>query len=167
MLLRKTKYDEIEKVMKIVRDAQEYFKNQGIDQWQNNYPNEEVIKKDIDNNISYVLVDQNRIIGTIVIDFEIERTYEKIYEGEWLSEGEYAVIHRVAIADDYKGRGIAGLMINEVEKIVRENGVNAVKGDTHRDNQSMQRLFIKNGFKKCGIIYLPDGSERIAFQKLL
>lgn len=112
-------------------------------------------------------MDQNRIIGTIVIDFEIERTYEKIYEGEWLSEGEYAVIHRVAIADDYKGRGIAGLMINEVEKIVRENGVNAVKGDTHRDNQSMQRLFIKNGFKKCGIIYLADGSERIAFQKLL
>ena len=78
MLLRKTKYDEIEKVMKIVRDAQEYFKNQGIDQWQNNYPNEEVIKKDIDNNISYVLVDQNRIIGTIVIDFEKHEDYYRI-----------------------------------------------------------------------------------------
>ena len=28
----------------------------------------------------------------------------------------------------------------------------------------MQHLFEKNGFKKCGIIYLEDGSERLAYQ---
>jgi hypothetical protein len=30
----------------------------------------------------------------------------------------------------------------------------------------MQNLLIKNGFSKCGIIYLEDGAERLAFQKI-
>ena len=43
----------------------------------------------------------------------------------------------------------------------------SIKVDTHKDNISMQKLLRKNDFKYCGIIYLEDGSERIAFEKLI
>ncbi|HBN29292.1 MAG TPA: GNAT family N-acetyltransferase, partial [Clostridiaceae bacterium] len=46
-------------------------------------------------------------------------------------------------------------------------GVHSIKIDTHRENKSMQRLLKKNGFEYCGIIYLKDKSERIAFEKTL
>ena len=39
--------------------------------------------------------------------------------------------------------------------------------DTHEDNQSMQKLLAKNQFSYCGIIYLSDGSKRLAFEKVL
>jgi len=41
-----------------------------------------------------------------------------------------------------------------------------LKIDTHRDNVIMQRALEKSGFTYCGIIYLKDGSERLAYQKV-
>ena len=38
--------------------------------------------------------------------------------------------------------------------------------DTHEDNIVMQHLIIKNGFRKCGIIHIADGSPRIAYEKI-
>lgn len=43
MELRKSSRSDIESIMKIIHQAQNYFKENGIDQWQNNYPNEETI----------------------------------------------------------------------------------------------------------------------------
>jgi RimJ/RimL family protein N-acetyltransferase len=36
--------------------------------------------------------------------------------------------------------------------------------DTHRDNVVMQHLIDKNGFQRCGIIYLANGDPRIAYE---
>jgi RimJ/RimL family protein N-acetyltransferase len=38
--------------------------------------------------------------------------------------------------------------------------------DTHSNNLPMRRVLEKNGYQYCGIIYVRDGSERLAFQKL-
>ena len=153
MEFRKTNINDLPEVMKIIREAQSYFKEQGIDQWQNNYPNEEVIKNDIKNN------------ATTVASFNGEKTYDNIYEGKWLSEDKYIVIHRVAVASDLKGIGLATELMKNVEKLALQNNVYSIKGDTHEDNKSMQRMFEKNGFVKCGVIYLEDKNKRIAFEK--
>ena len=46
MEFRKSTKSDITKIMDIVKQAQAYFKEQNIDQWQNNYPNEEVINNE-------------------------------------------------------------------------------------------------------------------------
>lgn len=38
--------------------------------------------------------------------------------------------------------------------------------DTHADNHTMQHLIQKHGFQKCGIVYVEDGTPRIAYQYL-
>ncbi len=38
--------------------------------------------------------------------------------------------------------------------------------DTHNDNKIMQHVIEKNGFIRCGIIYVKDGSPRIAYEKI-
>ena len=38
-----------------------------------------------------------------------------------------------------------------------------IREDTHADNQIMQKLAEKNGFVKCGIIYVKNGTPRIAY----
>jgi RimJ/RimL family protein N-acetyltransferase len=40
-----------------------------------------------------------------------------------------------------------------------------IRIDTHRDNQIMQHVILKQGFTYCGIIYLLSGDERLAYQK--
>lgn len=58
-------------------------------------------------------------------------------------------------------------MIAYAESLCRNRKIKSIKVDTHRDNLSMQALLKKNNFKYCGIIFLEDGAERIAFEKVL
>ena len=167
MELRKTNISDVNSVMKIISQSQDYFKLKGIDQWQNNYPNENTIIEDINNGYSYVLEKDNKIIATLALSFNGEVTYNKIYQGEWLSNEEYAVIHRIAVDNDLKGNGISSYLIECIKKIALDLNVHSKKVETHEDNISMQRLLEKNDFKYCGIIYLEDGNKRIAFEKLI
>lgn len=166
MEFRKAFKSDANSIMNIIKQAQDYFKEQEIDQWQDNYPNYETVCNDITNNYGYVLLKDNIIIGTAAVSFDGEKTYEHIYDGEWISDGEYVVIHRIAIDSKYKGKGLASLILENVEKICLGKNVHSIKIDTHRENLAMQKLLKKNGFKYCGIIYLEDGSGRIAFEKI-
>ncbi len=168
MIFRKANTEDIPAMMHIIRQAIEYMKRQGIDQWQNGYPNERVFAEDIRKGYSYVCEEAGEIVGTIAVVFDGEPTYDVIYDGAWLTVDEpYAAIHRIAVDNQCKGRGVAGQMIKEVERMCRERGVRSIKNDTHRDNLSMQKMQAKNGFTYCGVIYLADGAERIACEKVL
>lgn len=153
--------------MNIIKQAQAYFKEHGIDQWQNNYPNINTIKSDITECKSYVLLKDNIVTATVAIAFDGEKTYQTIYNGEWITNAEYAVIHRVAVDNSLKGTGLAGLIIKNVEEMCHTKGIHSIRADTHEQNKSMQKMLTKNGFKYCGIIYLEDKSKRIAFEKVL
>ena len=167
MEFRKAKKSDIPRIMDIIISAQKYMKENGIDQWQNGYPNEESILDDINEGKSYVLKRDGEVIATTYLSFDGESDYDIIYEGQWLSDEKYAVIHRIAVDNDSKGQGVAGEVFKFIEKICLEKNIFDIKIDTHRDNKSMQKFLIKNGFERCGIIYLKDNSERIGFEKIL
>ncbi len=167
MEFRKSIKSDIKEIINIIEEAQSYFKANGIDQWQNGYPNEESIMNDIESGESYVLLKDDKVIATAYLSFSGESDYDVIYDGKWISQGDYAVVHRVAVSSNIKGHGVAGELFKCIEKICLGNNIKHIKIDTHRQNKSMQRLLSKNGFKYCGVIYLEDNSERIAFEKVL
>ncbi len=158
---------DVNSIIDIIQGAQSYLKAQGVDQWQNNYPNIETINNDIDNNHGYVLVEDNIIVGTVAVIFANDKTYHSIYNGKWITDGQYAVIHRIAINPDYHGIGLGTEIIKEVERMCKNKGISSIKIDTHKDNISMQSLLNKNQFSYCGIIYLENGNDRMAFEKVL
>ena len=57
MEFRKAEITDLEGILEIIKQAQDYLKKMGINQWQNNYPNAEVITYDIEKKRGYVLVD--------------------------------------------------------------------------------------------------------------
>ena len=166
MTFRKTKTEDISQIMTIIRQAQNYLKEQNVDQWQDGYPNEEAFEADIANGVSYVLEENRSIIGTLALIFDKEPTYEKIYDGAWKAEDiPYATIHRIAVAQEQKGNGIAGRMLAEAESICKERKVHSIRIDTHEENLSMQKWLKKTGFAYCGWIILVSGAKRLAFEK--
>lgn len=164
MKFRKTAAKDMGSIMDIIRQAQEYLKQQGIDQWQNNYPSSQTILEDIQKGYGYVLVENDRILGTVAVTFDGDRNYDYI-DGKWLSDSPYAAIHRIAVRD--KGGGLASVIIRYTEQMCQNKGVRGIRVDTHEKNLSMQRLLVKNGFQACGIIYLEDGAKRLAYEKIL
>lgn len=163
---RKADFNDVSQIMDIIKQAQEFFKNSKIDQWQNNYPNIETINNDILNGYSYLLEVNNQIVATLAIIFDREKTYDKIYFGKWMSDKDYVTIHRIAIANEFKGLNIGEMMIDKTVQLAQKNLVDSIKVDTHKDNIVMQKFLLKNKFEYCGIIYLEDGNERLAYQRV-
>lgn len=161
MEIRRTVMDDLDRVMEIYDDARSYMRvNGNPNQWGDGYPSIELIKKDISEEKSYVCVDKNQILGVFYYSIGLDSTYLNIYEGTWLSENSYSVVHRIASRSHKKG--VASFCLNWCL-----NNWPNIRIDTHKDNIIMQKFLIKNGFIRCGIIYLEDGSERIAYQKVL
>ena len=169
LILRPTCEGDLPEVMRIIADAQADFRARGIDQWQNGYPNEQVIRGDIARGESYVVIRGEQIVATAMITFAPDPNYATIYDGEWLlaEPKSYATIHRIAVDLGERGQGIAEWIVGQTERMCRKCGADSLRIDTHRDNRSMQRVAEKNGMTLCGIIHLADGAERLAYEKIM
>lgn len=167
MEFRQAEMKDIPQIMEIIQAAQQYLKQEGIDQWQNNYPNPDSLKEDITNNNSYLIKDRDKIVATAAIIFGDDPTYSYIEGGKWISKGNYGVVHRAAVAETYKGQGIISKIFVQTYQLAAADGITSIRIDTHPNNKAMQRAIEKEGFKYCGIIYTEDDSKRFAFEKLI
>ena len=165
MKLQIVKEEDFEIAMNMINVAKQHLKEQGIDQWQNGYPDEACIHNDIINKRGYFLSDKNQELGYLCIDFDGEPAYEKL-DGKWLSDGKYVVVHRLALSEKARGKNISSIVFQLVEELALEKGITAFRVDTDADNQKMQHILKKNGFTFCGTIWF-DNSEKIAFEKIL
>ena len=160
MFIRKTTEADLPRIAEIYENAKRFMQKTGNpNQWNNGTPNLETARADMENGVGYVVEENGEVIGTFMFSLDGEPTYAKIYDGEWLNDAPYGVIHRIAVAE--QGRGIIGFCIEECFARCQN-----LRIDTHRNNLPMQRALLKRGFQYCGIIYLENGDERLAYQKI-
>ena len=158
MEIRLAEFADLEAVMRVYRKAKQYMDESGNPtQWDVGYPSEDMVRADILDRQLYVLTDQNTVHAVFFFALGEDETYRKIYEGAWKSDAPYAVIHRVG--SDGELRGVMRAIVDFCKKTIQN-----LRIDTHEDNKTMQHVLEKLGFIRCGIIYLPDGAPRIAYQ---
>ncbi|POY40523.1 GNAT family N-acetyltransferase [Flavobacterium alvei] len=162
---RKAVITDIPEIWAILQEAIIRRKNDGSTQWQDGYPNLEVIKNDIGKGFGYVLTEGENTIGYCAILINDEPEYQKI-EGEWLTNSDFVVFHRVAISENYLGKNLSKKIIEFIEDFARKMNIKSLKADTNHDNFAMMKIFEKSGFTFCGIVYFR-GSPRRAYEKVL
>ena len=162
---RKATQDDSDKILKILQQAIERRRLDNSQQWQNGYPNPETINSDIEKQIGYVLEENDNVVAYSAMILNDEPAYENI-EGKWLSDGDFNVVHRLAVSDEVAGKGYATEIFRRIEDLSRQNGIFSIKVDTNFDNAPMLHLLKKLGYTYCGEVYLAGG-ERKAFEKLL
>lgn len=164
------KTEHLEEMCRITNEAKEQLKRLGLDQWQKGYPSREVWEEDIKNQCTWLAVEENKILGIFAFQTTPDVSYGEI-EGEWLTDREYASMHRVCVSDDSKGKGVAGKMFAYGFEMAKKLGFFSMRIDTHPENIPMQKALGKAGFQACGTIYLKggceDGDPRVAFEKIL
>lgn len=164
-ILRKAQIPEAEIIWQILQQAIERRRKDGSNQWQDGYPNQEVVKTDISLGKGYVLEIDNAIAAYAALVFNDEPAYNEII-GDWLTNDDFLVIHRVAVSDDFLGKGIAVLLFQKLEGFAMENQVFSIKVDTNFDNLAMLHILEKLDYQYCGEVYFR-GSARKAFEKVL
>lgn len=165
MILRKAILTDLPAIWEILQQAIEQRKNDGSKQWQDGYPNEQTVRDDIAHGYAHLFVDENLPVAYAAIIFDEEPVYNEIV-GKWLTDGDYAVIHRVATSNAMKGKGVATRLFEEIENLCRAQKIYSIKVDTNFDNVPMLKILEKLNYTYCGEVFLR-GDARKAFEKVL
>lgn len=159
-VIRFAQEKDLEKIQEIYAYARKFMAEHGNPtQWGQTRPTEETLRKDIEKEQLYVIEEGNRLQGVFALIIGEDSTYRNIEQGGWRDDSMYGTIHRIASAPD--AHGIMAQVLAFAWKKIQH-----LRIDTHENNQVMQHLILKNGFEKCGIIYVDDGSPRVAFEKI-
>ena len=126
-----------------------------------------MILSDILGGNNYIVELNGVISATFAAFFDGEPTYNEIKGKGWLNDRPYAVVHRIAVSDIHRRKGIAKDILHFAEEACTERGVSDIPIDTHCDNRAMRSLLKKMGYTHCGRITLTSGAAREAYQKEL
>lgn len=129
-------------------------------QWGYDKPSLETVKEDIRKKQAYVITDRGHICGVFSFIMGADPTYQVIENGAWLNDAPYGTLHRIAGNGQTKGILAKALSFCEQK-------TDNIRIDTHEDNKIMRHLLQKYGYQQCGYIYVEDGSQRIAYQKII
>lgn len=155
--IRLAKEADLSVILEIYETARKFMvENGNPTQWINGYPRPEMLLNDMALNRLYVVEEAETIKGVFVFFVGNDPTYAYI-EGSWRSDAPYGVIHRIA------GVG-GGIFTTALEYCLGQ--IDHMRIDTHEDNKPMQHVVEKAGFCRRGIIYVEDGTPRIAYDRI-
>ncbi len=165
--IRTARPNDLPRIRQIIRQAKTLLKVRQVNQWQDGYPNQEILHDDIARGKGYVLETQGEVNGYFALSFEDETPYRRIEQGAWLSDGAYCVLHRFALTEKLRGTGAALKVLEFWEQATLAQNIFSLRADTHPENYPMQHLLARCGFTNCGIIFVREHQARHAFEKVL
>jgi len=158
-------------VLEITAQAQTYLRRHRVDQWQDDYPNEAAFRTDMARGEAHVMTYGGRVAGFFALSLRPDPNYADLTDGKWRSDGPYCVLHRNAVATEFRGTGLADRLMEAVEALARAAGFDDIRVDTHRKNKAMRALAEKHGYTYRGNVLVNVGeghdTRRQAFEKLL
>ena len=153
--IRPAKRADLDEIEAIYAHARQFMRQNGNPtQWKEGYPRREQLETDISRENLYVVTEAGRICGVFFFVIGEDPTYACLEGGTWRSDAVYGTIHRIAS----RSSGVFAAAV-----AFARSRCSHVRVDTHADNKPMQHLAEKYGFSRRGIIYVEDGTPRIAY----
>ena len=166
MTLKQAQAQDVHRIWGIILQAKQQMRKLNSTQWDDDYPLIETIQEDVAKDYGYILTsDRGDTLAYGAVIFDGEPAYEHI-EGKWPNQKPYATLHRLAVADEAKHQGVAGIFIAEAEKLSAQRGILNFRVDTNFDNIYMQKALVKADFVYCGEVVYPRG-RRLAYAKII
>ncbi len=144
-----------EEIVRLYIDCIRHLNDQKIYQWDEIYPNEEVLSGDIMKGEMHVMTEGNRVLACVVLNEFQDETYQTV---QWkYAEGRIAVIHRLCVNYKYQGMGIGRRMMQNAEALLKDSGYSAIRLDVFPDNSHSIRLYEKLGYLYAGDVHFRKG----------
>ena len=163
--------EDIPRILEIVQAARERLGRFGIDQWQGPYPGAERFEEDIRLNQCFIVEHAGDTGAFFVLSTLPEPSYDDITDGKWSADVPCCVLHRAAVAREYRGSGMSQALMRCADEQARRYGLKCIRVDTHRKNKPMQNLLRESGYRYRGNILVDaepgHDPHRQAFEKLL
>jgi len=166
MIIRKANKTDLENIMKMYKSCVTGMLENGIDQWDDTYPNAEIISEDLNVGTYYVAEMDGTIIGGINIDENQDETYLAL---DWKDKSvSFFVVHRLGVKEEFWNKKIGKDLMLFTENLVIEKGLKSIRLDTYSGNPKAMEFYKRLGYTEIGTIDLkPDKDKYYCFEKII
>ena len=166
MIIRKANKSDLEGIMKMYKSCVKGMIENGIDQWDDTYPNLKIINEDLTNGTYYVSEMDGTIIGGINIDQNQDDTYLTL---KWKDiSNAFLVVHRLGVKEEFWNKKIGKDLMLFTESLVIKRGLKSIRLDTYSGNLKAMQFYIRLGYTELGTINLkPNKDKYHCFEKIV
>ena len=166
MIIRKANKTDLDNIMKMYKSCVNGMLKNGIDQWDDSYPNTEIISEDLNVGTYYVVEMDGTIIGGVNIDKNQDDTYLAL---DWEDKSDsFLVVHRLGVKEEFWNKKIGKDLMLFTEKLVIEKGLKSIRLDTYSGNTKAMEFYRRLGYSELGTIDLkPDKDKYYCFEKII
>ena len=166
MMIRKAEISDLKNIMKMYNSCVGGMLKNGIDQWDETYPNAEIIAEDLELGTYFVAEVDGQIVGGINIDRQQDPTYLDI---DWQDDSnQFLVVHRLGVKAENWGDGIGKVLMIFTEQLVKETGLSSIRLDTYSGNPKAMEFYLRLGYSELGTIDLkPNKNKYHCFEKII
>tara|TARA_B100000780_G_scaffold3244_2_gene2682 strand:+ start:981 stop:1484 length:504 start_codon:yes stop_codon:yes gene_type:complete len=166
MIIRKANKTDLKNIMKMYKSCVTGMLENGIDQWDDTYPNTEIISEDLNVGTYYVAEIDGTIIGGVNIDKNQDNTYLTL---DWEDKSDsFLVVHRLGVKEEFWNKKIGKYLMLFTENLVIEKGLKSIRLDTYSGNLKAMEFYRRIGYSELGTIDLkPDKEKYYCFEKII
>ena len=161
---RKANEGELDAVFSVFKDAIAEMDRNGIPQWDELYPNREILSEDISKNELFVGTLDGEIACVFVLNSECDEEYEV---GAWqYPDTSFCVIHRLCVNPKFQNKGVGAYTMRYIEGKLKKEGFESIRFDAFTLNPYALRLYDKLGYAKVGYVDFRKGRFVLMEKKL-
>lgn len=162
--IRKATLKDLNIVFQIFKTAIKVMDSNCILQWDDIYPDKDILNKDIQKEEMFLGEIEGKIVSVFVLNQEYEEEYDN---GNWKHvESKFAVIHRLCVNPIFQNKKIGTKTVNKIEEMLRQNGIESIRLDAFSLNPYALKLYKNLGYIKVGKVEWRKGQFYL-FEKLL
>ena len=118
LIFRRAEPEDLPRLLNLYLGSIALMRLQGIDQWDDVYPSEDVLAQDIANRDLYVLEDDDGLAASVVLNEEQEPQYRYV---DWrYHTGNIGTIHRLCVDAGHRGKGCGKKIARMAEAYFRD-----------------------------------------------
>jgi len=157
MMIREATNNDLNRIVEITNACGKHMISQNIFQWNKEYPNLEVFKKDLENQSLYVIELESKIVGCVCISEKMDAVYKEV---KWLTpDSKNMYVHRLAIDPKFQGKGLAIKLMSYAEDLAKTKDFKSMRLDTFSKNPKNNKFYNLQGYKKLGKIFYRSQSD--------
>ena len=155
---------DIPEIMSLIRAAVKKMIAGGLFQWDEHYPNIDIITDDVKARNLFKILENDRIAGVMVLNEQYPPEYDDLV---WEDKGRrFLCVHRLCVHPDFQGRGYSKKLMRFAEEHAKKNGRSSIRLDTNTGNQKALALYDSLDYRRVGTVRFRMGHFQV-FEKVL
>ncbi len=163
-IFRPAEAGDADAIIELYTQAISHMRENGIDQWDERYPTEEILCEDIASGEMYVLTRGDDILSAVVVNAAQDEEYAI---GDWRYGEHAAVIHRLCVHPKFQRQGIAKETMRHAERLIAQRGYDCIRLDAFTLNPYALQLYEGFGYTKAGEVTYRKGRFTLYEKALL